>query len=94
MRYDDFLEQSYRALRDAAPPVADYQRLHEWLLAIGEMLALMPLALRESWSDQYGALLVIKYGHINPTVATCAIRHAIDEAAGRWPKPLNNQETR
>jgi len=86
MRYADFLEESYAAVRASAPPVADCQKLHNWLLSIGELLFLMPLALRASWADQYAALLVIQYGHINPTVATVAIRHAIDEAAGRWPK--------
>lgn len=88
MMYEDFLEQAYQGIRESAPHVGDCERLHHWLLSIGEMLAVMPLALRESWSDQYAALLVIKYGHIHPAVATIAIRHALDEAVGRWPKPL------
>lgn len=88
MRYVDFLEQSYPAIREQAPPVADCARLHNWLLSIGELLALMPLSMRDGWADQYAALLVITYGHISPAIATITIRHAIDEAAGRWPRPL------
>ena len=88
MRYVDFLEQSYAAIRASAPPVADCAALHTWLLSIGELLFLMPLSLRAAWADQYEALLIIKYGHINESVAKSALRHALDEAAGRWPKPL------
>lgn len=88
MRYADFLEEAYKAIRESAPPVGEYQRLHEWLLSIGHMLALMPLAMRSGWADQYAALLVIKYGHIGPEVAAIALRHAIDEAAAMWLPPL------
>ena len=88
MRYHVLLEESYKAIREQAPPVGECQRLHDWLLSIGQLLALMPLDMRSGWADQYAALLVIKYGHISPAVATITIRHSIDEAAGRWPKPL------
>lgn len=88
MRYSDFLEQAYKGIRESAPPVAVGEPLNEWLLSIGQLLALMPLDLRAAWADQYAALLVITYGHISSDVATIALRHATDEAAGRWPKPL------
>lgn len=88
MRYADFLEQAYKGIRESAPPVAEGERLHDWLLSIGQLLALMPLDLRAAWADQYAALLVIKYGHIIPDVAMITVRHATDEAAARWPKPL------
>jgi len=86
MRYDDFIEDAYKAIREQAPPINGCDRLHEWLLSIGDLLALMPYADRASWIEQYAILIIAKYPHITTAAARVTLKHATDEASGRWPK--------
>lgn len=87
MTYEIFLEQSYRAIREQAPHVAQVDRLQPWLLSIGELLLRMPPDLQHEWAEQYAVLIMITYGSIVPDVARVCVRHGLTEAEARWPKP-------
>lgn len=86
MRYRDFLEEAYQAIRAQAPSVWQLVAMPQWIKSVGELLLHMPPELQREWADQYATLLVIKYGHIEPGVAAVCVRHGLTEAEAHWPK--------
>lgn len=88
MTYQTFLEQSYRALREEAPPVWQIDRLEGWVRSIGELLLHMPGEVQREWAEQYAVLIMITYGYIAPDIARVCVRHGLTEAEARWPNPL------
>lgn len=85
MRYRDFMEVAYQAIRESAPTVGNMLALSGWLRSIGELLLHMPPDLQREWADQYATLLVIKYGHIEPGIAALCVRQGLTEAQAHWP---------
>lgn len=85
MTYALFLEEAYQSIRAQAPPVWQLVAMPVWIQSIGELLLHMPPALQQEWADQYAALLVIKYGHIQPGIAAVCVRHGLNEAEAHWP---------
>lgn len=85
MRYRDFWEEAYRAIRAQAPPLWQLHDGAAWLRSIGELLLHMPPELQQEWADQYATLLVITYGHICAEVAVVCVRHGLTEAQAQWP---------
>lgn len=85
MTYANFLEDAFQAIRDSAPVVTEGPRLHAWLLSIGELLISLPVEEQDYWLERYGVLLVIKYHHIEPAIATNCLRHGMDVARASWP---------
>lgn len=88
MTYATFLEEAYQAIRAQAPSVWQLAAMPVWMRAIGEVLLHLPPDLHREWADQYAALLVVKYGHIEPGVAALCVRHGLTEAQAHWPKPV------
>lgn len=88
MTYEDFIEDSYQAIRQEAPPMTQLGQLDPWVRAIGELLLRMPADLQASWIDQYAALIVIKYPTITPDIALMCIRHGLAAAQAQWPKAV------
>lgn len=86
MIYATFLEESYLAIREQAPHVAQIDRVQPWLVSIGEVLLGMPPAVQAIWLDQYAVLVMLKYGYLHPDVAVASIRYGLTMAQARWPK--------
>lgn len=85
MTYALFVEDSYRAMRESAPTVGNMLALSWWLRSIGELLLHMPPELQREWADQFAALIVIKYGHIEPGIAALCVRQGLADAQAQWP---------
>lgn len=88
MRYADFLEEAYHAIREQAPSAADGERFPAWVVSVGEILQAMPFSEANYWTDQYASLLVVKYPHITPNLAYVCLRHGLTEAQAGWPRHL------
>lgn len=80
MRYADFLEATFRAIRDAAPKVWQSEQFDRWLLSIGEVLRVLPPALQASWIDRYTMLLMVTYGTVPTALAQSFIWNSLKHA--------------
>lgn len=89
MKYADFISDSLHAIRSQAPTVDDAQRLHRWLVSIGELLNSIRHDMEQRRYEEYCISLLIALYKVSPMAAGACIRHAKNEAKAGWPKVAN-----
>lgn len=75
--YEDFLEETYRHLRDEFPIIATPAATGRWLHQAADVLVSLPEPHRNHWLDQYAALIVCRCGGIDPAFATACLNNAM-----------------